>query len=87
MTSRASRKDRRVRLSCGLGVLIFASCLAAASDEAARSRVCADPCGGPTNFDYLILASMADSRHPLAMAGYRRDTTYRTALEISHCHL
>jgi hypothetical protein len=32
--------------------------------------MCANP-AGPTNFDYLVLASIADSPHFLAMAGYR----------------
>jgi hypothetical protein len=32
--------------------------------------VCAD-LGSPTNFDYLVLASAADSPRFLAMAGYR----------------
>jgi hypothetical protein len=27
--------------------------------------------GGPSKFDFMVLASMADSPHLLAMAGYR----------------
>jgi hypothetical protein len=27
----------------------------------------------PSRFDYLVLASIADSQHPLSMAGYRPD--------------
>jgi hypothetical protein len=57
---------RRVALSAA----IFASCLAAASGDAPNSRVCAGV-GGPTNFDYLVLASIADSPRFLAMASYR----------------
>jgi hypothetical protein len=32
--------------------------------------MCANP-AGPSNFDYLVLASIADSPRFLAMAGYR----------------
>jgi hypothetical protein len=37
--------------------------------------------GGPTNFDYLVLASMADSTRFLAMAGYRSTATVSMATE------
>jgi len=52
-----------------LAVLVsFAGVLSAASGEIAS------PCGAvdaPSNFDYLVLASMADSQRPIAMASYR----------------
>ena len=48
--------------------LSIAGMLSAASSEVAN------PCGVlgvPSRFDYLVLASMADSPHPISMAGYR----------------
>lgn len=65
-----TRKNSLPRLFIALSAVILASCLAAASEVAANSRACAD-LGGPSNFDYLVLASIADSPHLLAMAGYR----------------
>jgi hypothetical protein len=56
--------------------VIFASCLAAASATPSDARACASV-GGPSNFDYLVLASMADSPHLLAMAGYRSTAEQR----------
>ena len=49
--------------------VIFASWLAVAS-AVPSARACASA-DGPSNFDYLVLASIADSPHLLAMAGYR----------------
>jgi hypothetical protein len=49
-------------------LLSFAGVLSAASGEIAS------PCSAaaaPSSFDYLVLASMADSQHPIAMASYR----------------
>jgi hypothetical protein len=50
--------------------VIFAGCLAAASEHASQSPAYPD-LDGPTNFDFLVLASIADSPRFLAMAGYR----------------
>ena len=63
-------KHPLTRMFLVLSAVIFASCLAAASHGASSSRVCAGLVG-PTNFDYLVLASIADSPRLLAMAGYR----------------
>jgi hypothetical protein len=49
-------------------LLSFAGVLSAASDEI-RSP-CSAP-AAPSSFDYLVLASMADSPHPISLAGYR----------------
>jgi hypothetical protein len=46
----------------------FAGVLSAASGDIAR------PCSAaaaPSSFDYVVLASMADSQRPIAMASYR----------------
>jgi hypothetical protein len=53
-----------------LCAVVFASCLAAASENASGSHAYPD-LGSPTNFDYLVLASIADSPRFLAMAGFR----------------
>jgi hypothetical protein len=48
--------------------LSFAGVLSAASGEVTS------PCSAaaaPSNFDYLVLASLADSQHPISMASYR----------------
>jgi hypothetical protein len=46
---------------------MFAACLAAAS--AADTRAC-QTARAPSNFDYLVLASIADSPRLPAMTGY-----------------
>jgi hypothetical protein len=53
-----------------LAVVVFASCLAAASDNSSSSLACANVCS-PSKLDYLVLASIADSPHLLALASYR----------------
>jgi hypothetical protein len=58
--------------------VVFASCLAAASDDASSSRACA-ALGSPSKLDYLVLASIADSPHLLAMASYRSTASQRIA--------
>jgi hypothetical protein len=70
MTVRESRKHPLTRTWLVLRAVVFASCLAAASENASSSRVSPD-LGRPTNFDYLVLASMADSPRFLALAGFR----------------
>jgi hypothetical protein len=62
------RKYPLRRIFCVLSAVIFVTCLAAAED-ASRSPACAE-LGRPTNFDYLVLASIADSPRFLAMSGY-----------------
>jgi hypothetical protein len=51
-------------------VVILAGCLATASVDSASARG-AHGLAGPSNFDYLVLASIADSPQVLAMASYR----------------
>jgi hypothetical protein len=61
--------------------VVFASCLAAAWANSLSTGACAvinSPSNfGPSNFDYLVLASMADSPHLAAMAGYRSTAARR----------
>jgi len=79
MPLRESRKHPLTRACFVLWAAICASCLAAASDDGSSPRACA-ALGGPTNFDYLVLASMAESPRFLAMAGYRSTATERAEL-------
>jgi hypothetical protein len=89
LTSRKARKRSLTRILLALSAVIFAGYLAAASDGpgylaaasegAASMRPLAD-LGSPTNFDYLVLASIADSPHFLAMAGYRSIAMQRAEL-------
>ena len=48
--------------------LSIAGMLSAASSEISNS---CSVFSVPSRFDYLVLASMADSQHPISMAGYR----------------
>jgi hypothetical protein len=75
---RELREHRLMRISLALAVAILASSLAAASDNPAETRAVSEPLSRASSqskrlskFDYLVLASMADSRQPFAMAGYR----------------
>jgi hypothetical protein len=52
------------------GMLSAGMLSAVSRDVSAACRVRAEP----SRFDYLVLASMADSQHPLSMAGYRPAT-------------
>lgn len=54
--------------------LCFAWMLCAASGELSSPSGAGDAADvtAPTNFDFLVLASIADSAHPLAMTSYRR---------------
>ncbi|MHB8476193.1 MAG: hypothetical protein ACYDBZ_07905 [Steroidobacteraceae bacterium] len=56
--------------------LLFAGWLAAAVDEAADSRAAARP-RNPSTFDYLVLASLADSPQLHALAGFRSSASQR----------
>lgn len=49
--------------------LALAGSLSAASGEIAHP--CSAAVAFPSNFDYLVLASLADSQRPIAMASYR----------------
>jgi hypothetical protein len=76
MMMRELRAHRLMRISLALAVL--ASSLAAASDNPTETRAVSESpslassqAKGPSKFDYLLLASMADSKQPFAMAEYR----------------
>jgi len=66
------------RVFIALPSVIFASCLAAASVDSSSPHACA-ALNRPSNFDYLVLASIADSPHLLTMASYRLTGTQRDA--------
>ncbi len=72
-----NRPQRQLLTGMGLvlSTVILASCVAVA-DEALNepSRTAAmngAATDGPSTFDFMVFASMADSPHLLAMAGYR----------------
>jgi hypothetical protein len=62
-----SSEQPRMRKGLGVAMAIFTGCLGSAS--ASSSLDCA-AARGPSNFDYLVLASIADSPRLPAMAGY-----------------
>jgi hypothetical protein len=68
--SRDPRKQPLIRNFLVVTALMFAGCFAVASDDASSSSARSSS-GTPTNFDYLVLASIADSPHLFTMAGYR----------------
>jgi hypothetical protein len=79
MLMREPRQRSLTRIFFALSTVVFASCLAAASDDVPHLRACADfTAPAPTNFDYLVLASFADSPRFLAMAGYHSTARQRT---------
>ena len=75
--SAAPRKRPLTRIFFVLSTIVFAGCLATASDDVPHLRGCA-VYTAPTNFDYLVLASFADSPRFLAMTGYRSTARQRT---------
>jgi hypothetical protein len=63
------KKRSSKRTFIAIPLLVFASCLAAAS-AGSGAHECPG-LAGPSKMDYLVLASIADSPQLLAMAGYR----------------
>jgi hypothetical protein len=63
-----------------MAVLVsFAGALSAASGGVAS------PCSAaaaPSSFDYLVLASMADSQRPIAMASYRPASVSKSEVAV-----
>jgi hypothetical protein len=83
MMPRELRNQPRVRIFFALTAVILASCLAAASASNSRACPVADSPSNavsPSNFDYLVLASIADSSRLLAMASYHSIAGQRTEL-------
>lgn len=56
--------------------LLFAGWLAAAVDDPADSQAAVQP-RNPSAFDYLVLASLADSPQLHALAGFRSSASQR----------
>lgn len=73
-----SRINSRTRILWAFPVLVLASCFTTASARSSNSPGCH---GRPklSNFDYLVLASIADSPQLPAMASYRPLATQRSA--------
>jgi hypothetical protein len=84
MSPRETRERPLKQIFFGLFAAMAASYLATASDDVSNLRSCAE-LGSPSNFDYLVLASIADSPRLLSMAVYRSPVS--PLKEISQCHL
>jgi hypothetical protein len=84
MSPRETRNRPLKLILFGLFAAMAGSYLAAASDDPSNLRPCADLVS-PSNFDYLVLASIADSRRLLSMAVYRSPVP--PLKEITQCHL
>jgi hypothetical protein len=82
MPSRKPVKRPLPGIFFALPAVLFASWLAAAVDDSAGSWAHPDPgipsTGIPSTFDYLVLASLADSPQLHAMAGFRPSATQRS---------
>jgi hypothetical protein len=61
-----------------LSAAVWANCIASPPEDASRRDLCVG-LGSPSKLDYLVLASMADSPRPLALAGYRSTAAPRDA--------
>jgi beta-phosphoglucomutase-like phosphatase (HAD superfamily) len=72
-----SRTKLLTQIFISLPAVFFASCLVAASAAPSNARACASV-NGPSKLDYLVLASIADSPHLLAMSGYRSTAEQRS---------
>ena len=51
--------------------LFISACLGAASVNLAQPAKLSERATMPSQFDYLVLASMADAQRPLSMAAYQ----------------
>jgi hypothetical protein len=73
--------NSRTRILCSFPVLILASCFATASAGSSITPGCQGRPNLPnlSNFDYLVLASIADSPLLPAMASYRPAGTQHSA--------
>src|SRR5260370_35463189 len=78
MPSGSLTRTKSLTRLLALPTVIFASCLAAASAAPLDARACSSAANGPSNFDSLVLASLADSPHLLALAGYHSTADQRT---------
>jgi len=81
-----SRTKSFTRIFIAFPAVVFASCLAAASTAPPSDARACTTVGGPSNFDYLVLASIADSPQLLAMAGYRSTAEQRGEPRLRPAH-
>ncbi len=65
-----SVRKRSLKRSLAILPGVFAICLTAASAGSSMPSECPGS-AGPSRLDYLVLASIADSSHFLALAAYR----------------
>jgi hypothetical protein len=60
-----------LRPSISVAALFMTACLGAASVNLAQPAKLSERATTPSQFDYLVLASMADAQRPLSMAAYQ----------------
>jgi hypothetical protein len=77
---RGHRLARLARLAGVVPAVCLTSFLAAASSKGSNDGPCANAVT-PSNLDYLVLASFADSPHLLSMAAYH--PSHRTPVPVS----
>ncbi len=65
------RRPGPTRVVLGLSALIAAACLARAAEGVAPAPAACVAPAIPSKLDYLMLASLAESPHLLALSGYR----------------
>jgi hypothetical protein len=66
-----------------MAVLVsIAGALSAASGASGEIGSACSAAAAPSSFDYLVLASMADSQRPIAMASYRPASVSRSEVAV-----
>jgi hypothetical protein len=60
-----------LRSSISVAALFITACLGVASGNLAHPARLPESAKTPSQLDYLVLASIADSQHPLSMAAYQ----------------
>jgi hypothetical protein len=61
-----------LQASISVAALLITACLGAASGDLTAHVKSPQPAAkAPSQLDYLVLASLADSQHPLSMAAYQ----------------
>jgi hypothetical protein len=61
---------RARRFAASVPLLILGSCISSACPEFSEAQRLNPASHGPSEFDYVVLATIADSSYPLGMSGY-----------------
>jgi hypothetical protein len=65
-----SAHPRARRFLAGVPLLILGSCISSACPEFSEAQRLSPASNRPSEFDYVVLASIADSSYPLGMSSY-----------------